>query len=134
MSNTKLDVRVYPIDEPKGGTRAFASVSVEDLVAIRGIRVMEGSNGLFINMPQSKDPKTNEYHDIAFPVAKGLRQEISKAILDEYKVQMREASADKFADRKPSLEEGLRNGAAKAAANAPAPRTGAMPKNADVAV
>ena len=134
MSNTKLDVRVYPIDEPKGSVRAFASVSVDDLVAIRGIRVMEGSNGLFINMPQSKDPKTNEFHDIAFPVAKGLRQEISKAILDEYRTQIKEASADKAADKKPSLEEGLRNGAAKVAASAPAPKTGAMPKNADIAV
>ena len=86
VKNLKLDVRVYPIDEPKGNTMAFASVSIEDLVAIRGIRVVDGEKGPFVTMPQSKDQKTGEYHDIAFPVAKGLRQEISKATLNEFEM------------------------------------------------
>ena len=115
MSDIKLDVRVYPIDEPKGSTKAFASVAVEDLIAIRGIRVVEGSKGLFITMPQSQDAKTGEFHDIAFPVAKGLRGEISKTILDEYKTQLQEKSDD----RKPGLGERLKDGAAKASSHAP---------------
>ena len=118
MSDVKLDVRVYPIDEPKGTTKAFASVAVEDLIAIRGIRVVEGNKGLFVTMPQSQDAKTKEFHDIAFPVAKGLRGEISKAILNEYKTQLQEKSADKSADRKPGLSEKLKDGAAKAASHA----------------
>ena len=84
MPDTKLDIRVYPIDEPTGTTKAFASVSVNDIVAMRGIRVIEDDKGAFISMPQSKDNKTGKFHDIAFPLSGDLRKEISKATLEEY--------------------------------------------------
>jgi len=119
--------QVWPLDEPKGNTKAFASVSVEDLIAIRNIRVMDGIKGLFINMPQSKDSKSGEYHDIAFPLNKELRQQISKAIIDEYKIQVQEKSADK----KTSLAENLQNGAEKATGHVPAKQTGAIPIGAE---
>jgi DNA-binding cell septation regulator SpoVG len=48
MNSNNLDARVYPIDEPKGNTLAFASVAVDDLAAIRGIRVVDSVKGLFI--------------------------------------------------------------------------------------
>ena len=128
VKNLKLDVRVYPIDEPKGNTMAFASVSIEDLVAIRGIRVVDSEKGPFVAMPQSKDEKTGKHHDIAFPVAKGLRHEISKAILNEFEIQMDEKSAD----RKPGLNDRLKEGVAKSAERAPSPQTGARPKDAEV--
>jgi len=114
MSDIKIDVRVFPIDEPKGNTKAFASVGIDDLVAIRGIRVVDSEKGLFVTMPQSKD-KDGEYHDIAFPLNGDLRKAITKAVLDEYK------DIEKTAQRKPSLAKGLRNGAAKAAAHTAAP-------------
>ena len=84
--DSKLDVRVYPIDESKGNTLAFASVAVDDLIAIRGIRVVEGEKGLFVSMPQSFNAKSNEYSDIAFPLTGELRAEITAAVLDEYDV------------------------------------------------
>ena len=119
MANTKLDVRVYPIEEPKGNTKAFASVSINDLIAIRGIRVLDGAEkGLFVNMPQSKD-KNGEYHDIAFPLNGDLRKEISAAVLKEYK------AVEKTADRKQTLAGGLRDGTVKAAANSAMPREAA---------
>ena len=83
MSEVNLEVRVYPLEEPKGNTKAFASVAIEDLVAIRGIRVINGEKGLFVSMPQSKDGN-GEYHDIAFPLTANLRKDISKSVLDEY--------------------------------------------------
>jgi len=79
----KLDVRVYPIDEPKGKTLAFANITVDDMTAIRGLRVVNGENGLFTVMPQTQDNK-GLYHDVAFPVAKGLRDEINAAVLNEF--------------------------------------------------
>jgi stage V sporulation protein G len=90
MENIKLDVRVYAIEEPKGNTLAFANVGVEDLVAISGIRVVSGKNGLFVDMPQSKD-KDGNYHDIAFPINSGLRKELNKAVLAEYESPSRDA-------------------------------------------
>ena len=112
----KIEVRVYPLDDPQGSTRAFASVSFDDLAAIRGIRVVEGEKGLFVTMPQSKD-RGGDYHDVAFPLSGDLRKEINKAILDEYKV------IEKPADK--SLADGLRKGAEKAAGHKAAPRESA---------
>ena len=114
-ADVQLDIRVYLINEPKGSTRAFASVGVHEMVAIRGIRVVEGEKGLFVSMPQSKD-KDGDYHDIAFPMNSDLRKEINKAILDEYK------SLEKSCERKPSLADGLKHGTEKAAAYCAAPR------------
>jgi stage V sporulation protein G len=84
MENNKLDIRVYPIDEPKGSTKAYASIAVGDLVAIRGIRVVDGEKGMFAAMPQSYDKKTEKYHDIAFPLTKDLREDINAAVIGEY--------------------------------------------------
>lgn len=114
----KIDVKVYPIDEPRGETLAFASVSLDDIVAIRGVRVMNSEKGQFVSMPQSKD-KDGEYHDVAFPLSGDLRKEISKAILNEYK------NPERAADQKRSLADGLRDGKAKAAEHAAPPRTAA---------
>jgi stage V sporulation protein G len=101
MSNIKLDVRVYPLDNPQGTTKAFANVGIEDLVAINGIRVVSGEKGDFVAMPQSKD-KNGEYHDIAFPINGDLRKELNKAVLDKYK----EVSKD----RSQSLGSQIRDG------------------------
>lgn len=80
----RLDVRVYPLDNPNNLTKAFASLAIDDLIAIRGIRIIEGAKGFFVAMPQSKD-HNGQYHDIAFPLTKELRQTINTAILDEFK-------------------------------------------------
>jgi DNA-binding cell septation regulator SpoVG len=88
MSNIKLDVRVYPLDNPQGKTKAFASVGFEDLVAINGIRVVNSEEkGLYVSMPQSRREKDGEikYHDIAFPINGELRKEVNKAVLDQYR-------------------------------------------------
>ena len=98
---SKLDVRVYPLkNQEDNSTKAFASVTIEDLVAIKGIRVVEGTKGHFVTMPQSKDNEGN-YHDIAFPVNGDLRKAINKAVLDEFKeaTKSAEKSADKTADK-----------------------------------
>jgi stage V sporulation protein G len=84
MSEKNINVRVFPVEEPKGVLRAFASVSVEDFVTIRGLRVNEGRNGLFVSMPREKW-SDGKYHDTAFPTTGDLRREISKAIIDEYR-------------------------------------------------
>ena len=95
-SKVKLDVRVYPIEEPKGKTVAFANVGIDDMVAISGIRVVNGEKGNFVTMPQTQD-KNGEYHNVAAPVNDDLRKEISKAVLAEYKAVCKEETIGQFA-------------------------------------
>jgi stage V sporulation protein G len=109
MSNIKLDVRVYPLDNPQGSTKAFANVGIEDLVAINGIRVVGGEKGDFVTMPQSKD-KNGEYHDIAHPIIGELRKELNKAVLAEYKNPTRDANGQMLGRQVTTSVDGVEQG------------------------
>ncbi len=127
VRDVKIDVRTYLLDDPEGNTKAFASITVDDLIAIRGIRVVQGEEGLFIAMPQSRQEKDGEtkYHDIAFPVMPGLRKQIRRAVLDDYRAVM-----DKTADK--SLGNELREGQQRSAAQASEQRAPAAKSRAGV--
>ena len=109
-SNVKLDVRAYPITEPKGNVVAFASVTINDMFAVNNIRVVNSEKGLFVAMPQVKDNK-GEYRDICFPVTADLRKQMNEAILGAYAEEK-----EKAAPTKESTAEKLREGAKEAKA------------------
>ena len=48
--NIKLDVRAYPIVEPKGSVVAFASVTIDDMFAVNNIRVVNSEKEPFIGI------------------------------------------------------------------------------------
>ena len=98
-STVKLDVRVYPIEEPKGATVAFANVGIDDMLAISGIRVVSGEKGAFVSMPQTQD-KNGEYHNVAEPINDALRKELNKAVLAEFKAVMSGHSLEQSVDAK----------------------------------
>ncbi|MDR1210150.1 MAG: SpoVG family protein [Clostridiales bacterium] len=110
-----LEIRAYPVAEPKGSVAAFASVAIEGAFGVHGISVVNGKNGLFVSMPQSKD-KNGEYHDVFHPVTSEGRKALNEAVLSEY-AAARESLADK-------LREG-----AKAAAERPSPERTAKRKD-----
>ena len=78
----KYDVKIHSI-RPEGSCRATASVNVYGDFAVRGIKIMEGSKGLFISMPSYK-AGNGEYKDICFPCTKGAKAEFDKAVLGAY--------------------------------------------------
>ena len=83
LSETNIDIRVYPIEEPQNSTIAFAKVAVDGIVVISGVRIVEGDESSFVAMPQSQG-KDGRYHDTAFLVEEGLYEQISTAVLSEY--------------------------------------------------
>ena len=121
MRDVKISVDVFPIEEPKGNTMAFASVAVDDLVAIRGLRVVNGENGLFVSMPQSQDKKTGEFHDVAFPINSDLRKSMENEVLAKY---AKEKGIEK-PERKPSLNVRVVEGKKKAAGQPAKPQLAA---------
>lgn len=82
-----MDIKVSSItllDREESKTRAMATLIVNDEFAIHGIRVIEGKNGEFVQMPQKRDNYGN-YNDIIFPVTAELREQINNAVLERYK-------------------------------------------------
>ncbi len=109
----KLDVRAYPIAQPKGSVVAFASVTIDDMFAVNNIRVVNSEKGLFVAMPQVKDGK-GDYRDICFPVTRELRQQLSEAVLGAYAAE-REKSAPAKESTVDKLREGKREAKEKPA-------------------
>ena len=80
MNITKVKVTVLSGD---GNLKAMASITIDDCFVVTGIKVMSGSNGLFIGMPSRKG-KDDKYVDICYPVTKDTREAIQDIILAEY--------------------------------------------------
>ena len=102
----KVDVKITSLTPGEGATRAYASVNLDDVIAIRNIRVMEGKNGLFASMPsyQGVDKK---YYDIVFPQTAELRVEINNAVVDAYRqtlTQLQEQTTGNFNRSEQSYE------------------------------
>lgn len=80
-----LEVKINSMYPPgaSGGIRAYASVTVDGCLGIRGLKVVEGGrDGLFVSMPSRKTE--NGYKEICFPVTKEFREQLHKAVLDGY--------------------------------------------------
>ena len=96
----KYDVKIYSI-HPEGSCKATASVNVYGDFAVRGVKVMEGSKGLFVSMPSYK-AGNGEYKDICFPCTKEAKAEFDKAVMDAYQQALTQGQA---ATQKKELHE-----------------------------
>ncbi len=76
------DVRIFPREETK--LKAFASMTFDDCFRVKGLRVVEGSNGLFVAMPSRKLPD-GSFEDIAHPLTREMKKIIEERVLAEYK-------------------------------------------------
>jgi stage V sporulation protein G len=95
----KVDARIGSI-RPEGNVRAYASVNLNDCFAIRNVKVVESSKGLFVAMPSYK-AGNGEYKDICFPVTKEFREQLNNAVIDAYKQALTQSQQQTAADSPP---------------------------------
>lgn len=89
MNITKVNVRKF---EREGSiVKGFATVVIDDAIAIHDIRILEGDNGLHMGMPRRK-LATGEFKDIAHPISQEVRTKLENAIIEAYN------NADEVAD------------------------------------
>lgn len=94
QSSTKpmqMDIKIHPYSGG-GPITAFASVTLGGCFAIRGVKVMEGKNGVFVSMP-SRQVKEG-YQDICYPCTKAFKREFDKKILDAYQQVITQGSQE----------------------------------------
>lgn len=75
------EVRISLRDDDK--LKAFASMTFNDAFVVRGLKIIEGTNGMFVAMPSRKKPD-GSYQDVAHPINNETRKLIEDRILDEY--------------------------------------------------
>lgn len=77
----KFDVRIHSI-RPNDSIKGSASVNINGAFAVRGVKIVEGTNGLFVSMPSYK--AGGEYKDICFPITAECRKQLNDAVIHAY--------------------------------------------------
>ena len=80
------DVKIRKIMS-EGRLRAVVSVTVDDMLAVHDIKVVQGDERLFVAMPSRKD-ENGVFRDIVHPISASARKLFEKTILDAYERQL----------------------------------------------
>lgn len=88
MEITDIKVRKMTAE---GKMKAIVSVTLDNMLVIHDIKVIEGQEKMFVAMPSRKNAE-GEYKDIVHPITSEMREYIQSAILDKYQEALREQS------------------------------------------
>jgi stage V sporulation protein G len=80
MNITEVNINLR--DEEK--LKAFVNITFDDVFVVRGLKVIEGKNGLFVCMP-SRKLEDGTYKDIAHPISNEFRQQLETQVIEEYR-------------------------------------------------
>jgi len=76
-------IRMNPIRSEGGGkTAAFLDVQTEDGITLKGFRLVNGSNGLFLSSPDQKGKDGKYYETVILP--KEMKSELEELAIEEY--------------------------------------------------
>lgn len=78
-------VSVFTFNNNEGKLRGTARIVLDDQLQLTGLRIYEGSHGLFVSYPNDPYYKGEDYRQLFYPVTKELRDHIEDVILGEYK-------------------------------------------------
>lgn len=87
-------VQIFPFKvQSLGSIKALASITIEDQFVVRGLRVVDGSNGLFVGFPndpffKQEEGSTPEFRNLCFPITRELREHIENKVLAKYQAVM----------------------------------------------
>jgi stage V sporulation protein G len=80
-------VRIYPFETSSlgGHTRAYADITIDACLVIKGLRVVEGAGGgLFIAFPTQRG-RNGRYYDLVVPLDAATREYIRGVVIDAFK-------------------------------------------------
>ena len=84
MTITDVKIRKIMTD---GRLRAVVSVTIDEMLAVHDIKVVQGDERLFVAMPSRKD-ENGVFRDIVHPISAAARKQFEEAILDAYERQL----------------------------------------------
>ena len=84
MKVTKVSVQKE--EKENSRVKGYAIIELDGVLKINGIRIIEGNSRMFAAMPNRKI-SDDKYIDYVYPVNKELREEIERAILEEYNIE-----------------------------------------------
>ena len=86
---TDVKVTVFPELPGAAYVKGTAEVVLNDQFIVRGLRILDGTTGLFVSYPG--DPWSEYPCSIAQPITRQLREHIENCILEKYHEEREEA-------------------------------------------
>lgn len=115
MKITDLKIRKMMAD---GRLRAIVSITLDQMIAVHDIKVVQGETRLFVAMPSRKD-EGGIFRDVVHPISAEARQYLETQILAAYQAQLLVMQAE--------ATPGDAETAAEAVSDVPAPDAPAAP-------
>ena len=83
-------VNVWPFKEGPnmGHMKGVAQIVLNDQMVIRGLRVMDGANGLFVGYPNDPFYKGEDFRSICLPLTRQLKDHIENCVLEKYQASV----------------------------------------------
>ena len=74
--------RLHKIDG-EGKLKAFADVDFSGLFLIKGLRIVNGKNGLFVGMPREQG-KNGQWYQTILPLSEEVKAQLNETLLEAY--------------------------------------------------
>ena len=83
MEKLKMAVsRLHKLDG-EGTLKAFCDIVLFDSFVVKGLRVIEGKEGLFVGMPSDLG-KDGKWYNTFMPLNKEIRETLERVVLEAY--------------------------------------------------
>ncbi len=69
--------------EGDGSTKAFCDITLFDAFTAKGLRVVEGKEGLFLSMPREQG-RDGKWYDTFHPISAEFRKGLQELVLEHY--------------------------------------------------
>lgn len=92
MKITKLEI--FRREKERSRLKAYVDFILDDALAIRGAKIIEGKTRLFLSMP-GKVGKDGRDENVVYPINQETRDMFENTILSEYEKMLKEESESK---------------------------------------
>ncbi len=83
MEENSIQVsRIHRLDGD-AKTKAFVDITLDGVI-IKGLRIVDGANGLFVSMPRHQG-KDGRWYSTVYPATKEKEKQLSELVLTAYK-------------------------------------------------
>ena len=100
MEITDIKVRKLMTDRKLKG---IISVTIDGVLAIHDIKVVQGEERLFVAMPSRRDD-SGMFRDIVHPITSETRENIERQILSAYRMELDRQSAESISQGQQAVQ------------------------------
>ena len=76
--------KIFKLNKKGSSLKAYAVVVLDDKLLLKGIKIVEGKDGLFVSMPQQKG-KDDKWHETVTFLTSEAKEALQEAVLKAYK-------------------------------------------------